>query len=625
MGGSQVVLSFFSTVEFYRLRILANDGISRPFDKNANGFSRADTICVIFLQKQKDSKRVYANLIHVNSNNDGFKSEGSAFPSRYLQQQLFDECFLKLKMESDQINYVETHSTGTFLGDAEEVAAIDGAFCKKHRDTPLRIGSLKSNMGHAEASSAIASIAKVLVILENRKIPPNINLSELRDDIPAFAEGRIKVVTEVEDLDGPFVSLNSFGLGGANAHALFRGNTKSKRNHGIPDDNLSRLVCWSGRTEAAVNSIFEDILSRPLDAEHIALLQSSQVKTTSSNTYRGYGIFSHDSKSGKAVGVHNDVRHFNTIKRPVVWVYSGIGSQWLQMGSDLMEIPIFAESVNRCHQILLPKRVDLKRIISSADENNFENILHSYVGIVAIEIALTDVLRAIGLEPDFIIGHSVGEICCAYADGCFTLEETILTALARGQSNVELKTIVGAMAAIGMNHKTLQNILPQDVDIACHNSEDSTTISGPAASVRAFVTEISSKNIFAKEVICSSIPLHSRYIKEMGNNLISKLKAVIRNPKRRSAKWLSSTYPSDHWTEEESQYSGAQYYTNNLLNPVLFHEVVEKLPSNAMTVEIAPHGLLTPILRRSLKGTHFSLSQRNNKNAAFHLMNVLGQ
>lgn len=604
---------------------MAADGRCRPFDKEASGFTRADTICAIFLQNQKDSKRVYANLIYVNSNNDGSKSEGSSFPSRVLQQKLFEECFFNIKMNPNLVGYVEAHSTGTILGDAEEVAAIDGAFCKD-RTKPLSIGSVKSNLGHAEASSAMASIAKVILTLENQKIPPNINLNQLREDIPAFSEGRIKVVMDTEALNGPYVSLNSFGLGGANAHALFKGNCKSKVNNGVPTDELNRLVCWSGRTEAAVSSIFNDVESRPLDAEHIALLQNSQIRTTSSNTYRGYGIFSHNKTTDKANLDHSDIKHFNSIKRPTVWVYSGIGSQWLQMGSDLMNIPVFAETIERCHNILLTKGLNLKEIITTSNATTFENVLNSYVGIIAIEIALTDVLRAVGMEPDFIIGHSVGELGCAYCDGCFTLEETMLAAHARGVSNNESKTVNGGMAAIGLNYKDIMNLLPKDLDIACHNAADSTTISGPAGSVTAVVRELTTRNIFAKEIACSGVPLHSRYIKDMGANLFNKLKDILKNPKKRSSKWLSSTYPANKWSSDEARFSSAEYHKKNLLNPVLFHEVVEQLPSNVMAIEVAPHALLKPILKRSLKeGAHFNLTQRDNKNGAFHLMNVLGQ
>lgn len=610
-----------------RLGILAADGYCRPFDQNASGFSRADTICVVFLQRQRDSKRVYAQLIHTNSNNDGFKKEGSSFPSRIMQQKLMEEFFLETKIDPATVDYIEAHSTGTKLGDPEEVAAIDEVFCRnKNRSKPLQIGSVKSNMGHAEASSGIASIAKILLAFENGKIAPNINVTGQREDIPAFSEGRMRVITEVEDLQGPLISMNSFGLGGANAHALFKRNFKEKSSNSLPCDDLPRLVCWSGRTEDAVKSIFDDLVKRPLDTEFIALLHNSQRLTNSLNVYRGYGIFTQNLEQIKAVCHSSEIALFNIEKRPVVWVYTGMGCQWLEMGRDLMRISVFAETIDKCHDVLASRNVDLKHIITSSDEGIFDNILNSYIAITSIEVALTDVLKSLSLSPDFIIGHSLGELACAYADGCFTLEEATLAAYSRGKASLESENIAGAMAAVGMNYRDVEKIVPDDIDIACHNSVDSTTVSGPLASVKAFVAELSAENIFAREVACSGIPLHSRYIKQMGANLRQKLSEILKQPKKRSEKWLSSSFPESAWSEAASQYSSSEYHTQNLLNPVLFEEVLEKLPKNALTIEIAPHGLLKSILKRSIKeGVHYSLAQRDNKNGCEFLLTELGK
>ncbi|KAL7042296.1 hypothetical protein ACKWTF_001098 [Chironomus riparius] len=629
VGGSQLVLNLQTTLEYSRLRILAPDGeFCRPFDENATGFTRADTICCIFLQRQKDSKRVYAQVMYTNSNNDGFKKEGSSFPSRVMQQKLMEDFFKESKIDPGLVDFVEAHSTGTRLGDPEEVASIDEVFCKTvKRKQPLLIGSVKSNMGHAEASSGVASIAKILLALEKHQIAPNINITNMRNDIPAFAEGRIRVVTEVEKLTRPFISMNSFGLGGANAHALFKGNLKEKVNYGIPTDNLKRMVLWSGRTEESLHSIFDDIIKRPLDAEYIALLQNSQIVTNPANIYRGYAIFHHDPQTQKAVCTSRDIQHFNGEKRPIVFVYSGIGSQWAEMGADLLNIPIFAETINYCHDILAPKGIDLKHIITSPDKSLFNNVLHSYVGIISIEIALTNILKALGIKPDYIIGHSVGEIGCAYGDGCWTMQETILAAYARGIASYESKSVNGAMAAVGMNFRDVEKTLPSTIDIACHNGIDSTTISGPVKAVREYIEKLKEKNIFAKEVESSGMALHSRYIKEMGVDLLKRLKEVIKNPKKRSERWISSTYSENEWSvNPESQFCSAEYHTKNLLNPVLFEEVTEIVPKNSLTIEIAPHGLLKSILKRSIKdGVHISLTRRDNKEGCSLLMDSLGK
>lgn len=146
-------------------------------------------------------------------------------------------------------------------------------------------------MGHSEAPSMICSIVKSLLVFENGKIPPNLHFRQPRPDIPALVEGRLKVVDEVQDFQGKVIAVNSFGFGGANAHALLEINSKEKINFGIPNDDLPRLVLWSGRTEEAVNYVFDSVTKQPLDGEYVALLQNIQTATQSSNTYRGFGVF----------------------------------------------------------------------------------------------------------------------------------------------------------------------------------------------------------------------------------------------------------------------------------------------------------------------------------------------
>jgi fatty acid synthase len=455
-------------------------------------------------------------------------------------------------------------------------------------------------------------------------VPPNINFKEIRPDIPSLVEGRLAVVAEPIKCPGKLVGINSFGFGGANAHALIEGNKKEKINKGLPQDDLPRLVVWSGRTEVAVNTIFDDLSKRPLDAEYVALLHSVQSEAIPRNVFRGYGVF---SKNGEepAICLGQDVQHFTGLKRPLVWVYSGMGSQWSQMGAALMSIPLFRAAIEKCHEVLKPKNLNLIDIITSPEEK-FANILHSFVGIAAIQIGLTDILKDLGIEPDFIIGHSVGELGCAYADGCFTAEQMILSAYSRGMASLETQVVCGSMAAIGLGYRKIRSLLPSGIEVACHNSADSCTISGPAEDVANFVAELKAKNIFAKEVPCSNIPYHSKYIADMGPRLLVRLNEVLPEAKPRSAKWLSSSVPKTKWDLEDSKYSSAFYHTNNLLSPVLFEETSLLLPNNALTIEIAPHGLLQAILKRSMANSiHIGLTQRGHKDNVQFLYAALGK
>ena len=379
-------------------------------------------------------------------------------------------------------------------------------------------------------------------------------------------------------------------------------------------------------TEEAVNNIFESLEKTQLDAEHIALLQNTQVATAVLNTYRGYGIFEHNRDDGTTNCLGKSVMNNLEAKRSIVWVYTGMGAQWTQMLSDLQKIPLFNASINKCHEVLLKKGINLIEILTSPDEKMLENVLHAYVGIAAIQIGLTDVLRALNISPDYIIGHSVGELGCAYADGCNNAEEVILAAYSRGMATLETEIINGAMAAVGLGHEELKEILIDGIEIACHNSSNSSTISGPSELIAAFIEELKEKKIFIKEVNSSNIPYHSSYISQMGPKLLARLKEIIKNPKERSSKWLSTSVPKDLWNQQDSNLSSAEYHTNNLLNPVLFQEVLEMLPKDALTIEIAPSGLLQAILRRALTdGVHISLTKKGEKENSVNLMSSLGK
>ena len=183
-------------------------------------------------------------------------------------------------------------------------------------------------MGHGEGAAMSCSIIKSILAFENKKLAPNLHFKKLRSGVPALEEGRIKVVDEVQDFDGSLIAVNSFGAGGANVHILLQANDKEKVNGGIPADNLPRLVLWSGRTEEAVNAIFENLENTPLDTEYISLLQSSQALPPALNTYRGYGIFEYNRDDGTTKCLGKNVLANLEAKRSVAWVYTGMGAQW---------------------------------------------------------------------------------------------------------------------------------------------------------------------------------------------------------------------------------------------------------------------------------------------------------
>ncbi len=411
------------------------------------------------------------------------------------------------------------------------------------------------------------------------------------------------------------------------AHILLKGNEKKKVDNGAPKDSLPRLVLWSGRTEEAVNHVLDNLAQKPMDVELIGLIHSTQSETDAKNTYRGYGIFRQDvaENSVNATCVAKDVMRSTKKKHPVVWVFTGAGCQWPTMGKCFLEIPIIRNAIEKCHKWLTSKGINLWEIITSSDPTTFDSILNSFVGIVAIQIGMVDTLKHLGIEPDYIIGHSVGEIVCAYADGCFTAEQAILTAYNRGLAFQENEMIDGAMAAVVMSAEELMSIIPEDIDIACYNSANSCTISGPAQSVKSFVDELKSRNIIAKEVNSSHVAAHGRYVEDAAFQFQSQLVDIIPEPIERSPKWLSTSVPKSEWDKEKSKYSSADYHSRNLANPVRFHETSILLPSDSLTIEIAPHALLKSLLKQNLpNGVHIGLANRYQNDNVVHFLSALG-
>ncbi|XP_065209086.1 fatty acid synthase-like [Planococcus citri] len=611
----------FSTSEYMNSSaLLSSSGQSTPFDITGDGYVRSEAVVSIFVQKRKHAKRIYANIVHSTTNCDGFKVEGFAYPSITQQKQLYEQFYKQINVNPQTISYVEAHGTGTPAGDVVEGTSIEEFFCEG-RKTPLKMGSVKSNMGHTESAAALCGIAKLIISFESGLIPPHLHFNNPNPKIQGFHNGKLEIVTKPTPLEGEYFALNSFGAGGANGHILLTPHQKIKKSRGSKSETIPLIVAVSGRTEEAVDCILNDIEKNYGDEEYVALLHEIFSDDISGHLQRGYIILHKDSPHTKSKAL------FSGDKRPVWVVFSGMGSQWPAMGKSLMNLPIFAESIRKCHKILRTKGLDLIKIITEDDPKIFDYILNAFVGIAAIQIALFDTLKAIGIEPDGIIGHSHGELACGYADNCFTAEQVMLAAYYRGLESVETELVHGTMAAVGEGYETMKDLVPAGIEIACHNAPNSCTISGPTSMMEPFIEQLTEKKIFVRKVNTSNIAYHSQCIAPLGPKFVSHLRKIIPEPKLRSEKWICTSAPEQEWNLTRVKYSSAEYHAHNLQNPVLFEEGCRHIPSNAITIEIAPHGILNTILERSLPKTvsNISLTMKNHKNEIEFFFNSLGK
>ncbi|XP_039312468.1 fatty acid synthase-like [Solenopsis invicta] len=314
--------------------VLSPKGYCRLFDIAANGFSRSDTVGVIYLQKAKNAKRIYAICPYVKLNCDGYKEEGITYPSSLMHSTLLTGFYNECKVLTSCFDYIEAHGTGTRAGDPQELLAICNVLCK-NRETPLMIGSVKSNLGHAEPASGMTQIAKVIIAFETGIVPPNINYTSPRTDISGLVNGPLSVVQKPMPLKKGYIPINSFGVGGSNVHILLKWNDKQKIKNRATNDNLPRLVIISGRTEEAVKSFFNDVTNHPIDVEYIRLLHDVFSDNIDGHPWRGFVILNNLQRE-----LTNEIQSCINVKRPVCFIFSALGSQWLGMGDRKIGVHI---------------------------------------------------------------------------------------------------------------------------------------------------------------------------------------------------------------------------------------------------------------------------------------------
>ncbi|NWT56328.1 FAS synthase, partial [Erythrocercus mccallii] len=620
VGGVNLLLKPNTSVQFMKLGMLSPDGACKAFDVSGNGYCRSEAAVVVLLTKRSMAKRIYATIVNAGVNTDGFKEQGVTFPSGEIQEQLIRSLCRESGVKPEEVEYIEAHGTGTKVGDPQEVNSIASVFCECERE-PLLIGSAKSNMGHAEPASGLAALAKVILSLEHGLWAPNLHFNTPNPDIPALQDGSLEVVCKPTPVKGGLIGINSFGFGGANAHVILRPN--KNKCQPLETCNVPRLVQISGRTQEAVETLIQEGRKHGGCSAFVSLLSDISAVPVSSMPYRGYTL----------VGTESDIKEVQQVQasgRPLWYICSGMGTQWKGMGLSLMKLDLFRQSILRSDEALKNTGLKISDLLLQANENTFDDTVLAFVGLAAIQArlkGLIDMLKAAGLRPDGILGHSVGELACGYADNSLSHEEAILAAYWRGRCVKEAKLPPGGMAAVGLTWEECKQRCPPDVVPACHNSEETVTVSGSLDSLNEFVAKLKKDGVFVKEVRSAGVAFHSHYMASIAPALLNALKKVIPHPKPRSARWISTSIPESQWQSDLARNSSAEYHVNNLVNPVLFHEGLKHVPENAVVVEIAPHALLQAILRRTLKPTCtiLPLMKKEHKNNLEFFLTQIGK
>ena len=302
-----------------------------------------------------------------------------------------------------------------------------------------------------------------------------------------------------------------------------------------------------------------------------------------------------------------------------------MGSQWSGIGKDLLQYTLFAETINRCYDALPPgvKNLILDNQSEMAENSNL--IVDEIAAVCAVSIGLVELLKAVGIAPDGLIGHSLGELVLCYADGALTLEECMQMAYWRIRCVMDADIPKGAMATVGLSFDEVKDRCPGNVWPVCSNSPQNVTISGEASAVEKFVEELNREKIFTKMVKSSGLPYHSQLMKPaMNEKTYEILKNIIKKSKPKSKKWIVTALPSD--ADPELVTCSAEFHIQSLVTPVYFYEALQKIPPGSVVVEIGAHALLQSILKRSLSSNFMiiPLQDWKEKDQSVVFMRALG-
>jgi len=628
VSGTNVIFSPSISLGFSKLNMLSSTGSCKSFDQLADGYARSEGVGAIILTKESLARRIRARVHGSAINSDGYTEKGITFPNGNAQHTLLKNLYAQCNINPDDVSYIEAHGTGTAAGDPQEVNAIEQALniSQRSTDSPLYIGSVKSNMGHAEGAAGMAGIIKVLLCMEHGMIPANLHYSTPNENIAALHKGSIKVVDEHMQWNGGIVGINSFGFGGTNAHVILEGgisqNFKYQQTNNQHDLSkvLPPLIPCVARTSEAIDILLDSYTESDINLDAVKFMQSVANRDTEAFQYRGCLISNYDEKYIKNSPIKGKV-----VENPQeIWfVYPGMGSQWKGMGEELMSHPVFSSTIQTLNDVLKKTEIDLTRLLSKSEDDPFTAPTKTFVAITAIQLALTDMLTAYNIAPSGIVGHSVGEIACAYADGALTKEQAILVAYHRGKSVEQTPESRGDMIVAQMTWQDAQSRCTEDITLACHNSEYSVTFSGRQQAINVLIKSLQSEGIDVQQVNSVGIAFHSHLIEGAAPIFDKHLGDIITQPTQRSHRWISTSRTEDEW--ENATMCSAKYFSDNLLNPVLFHEALQHIPDNAIVIELGPHSLMRASLIESLNTPAYINIMRRDFNCQESFNNALAQ
>jgi amino acid adenylation domain-containing protein len=610
-GGVTVKLPVKSGYLYQEGMVMSPDGHCRAFDAAASGTVGGEGVGLVVLKPAesalRDRDHIYALVRGSAVNNDGNRRVGYSAPSVKGQAEVIRMARQAADVEADSISYIETHGTGTILGDPVEIRALERAFDTEKKQF-CRIGSVKSNIGHLDAAAGAAGFIKTVLALYHRMIPPTLNFAVPNPEID-FENSPFIVNTEpVEWTNHKYplrAGVSSFGIGGTNAHVILeeRPDGLSPGSGGRGSQEY-RLILLSAGTEAALERNTHRLVGFLKENPGINLADAAFTLQAGRKPFahRRMAVCRDEAEAIAALSAGNSKKvrtHRLTIDQEpaVVFMFSGLGSQYVNMGYGLYrDEPVFREEMNRCFDILGPLLdYDLKAALypggTSEKDINRPDIVQPVIFV--FEYALAKLLMTWGISPHAMIGYSFGEYTAACTAGVFSLEDALTLIVERGRL-VE-KTAAGAMLSVPLPKEGLMPLLyaADDLSLAIDNGA-SCIVAGPEGAVAAFEKELKEKKYLCMRLNASR-GIHSPLM----NPILEAFAAVLKGMTLKGPRFRYISNVTGQWITAAQAVDPA-YWCGHLAHAVKFADGIKELVKEpgAIFLELGPGRDLSAMVQR---------------------------
>ncbi|MEE2781456.1 MAG: SDR family NAD(P)-dependent oxidoreductase [Planctomycetota bacterium] len=618
-GGVNLILEPAAMVALSEVRALAPDGRCKTFDQSADGYARGEGCGMVLLKRLsdavKDGDRVHALIRGSAVNHDGH-SNGLTAPHGPSQEALVREAIADAGVEASDIDYVEAHGTGTSLGDPIEVQALAAVLGEdRPSDSPLLVGSVKTNIGHLESAAGIAGLIKVILALQHGEIPPHLHLQNPNPYIP-WDDLPIVVPTQKQDWPvrrGPRTAgLSSFGFSGTNAHLILE---QAPESHAVPpaETRPEHLLVLSAKSSHALSELTDRYCDQLENAEHFPDVCYTaatgrahfphRVAVLAKDTAQAQKLLEAASKGERAAGLERG-KADSQVSGKIAFLFTGQGSQYVGMGRELYESqPTFRQALDRCHEILMEQfELPLLDVLYPADgeASPLDETAYTQPALFAIEYALYELWKSWGISPQLVVGHSVGEYMAAHAAGVFSLEDGLKLIATRGQLMQQLPS-TGQMVALMTGEARVAHAIARsgrsDISIAAVNDPNQTVISGTDEAIDLVTTALQADDVRAKRLVVSHA-FHSELMEPMLDDFEKVCREVrFADP---SIPIVSNVYGRVVSTEIATP----EYWRTHIRETVRFADGVRQLEKQHVNIflEIGPNPILTASGRRCMSG-----------------------